>query len=184
VRLATEWRPPSREVKAVAEACRQRVTTIVPAARVILYGSRAREDARPESDYDLLILLPDGTSEADEQAIDESIYALELGKGAIVSTLVFPQQTWSTPLYRSMPSTRPWTARVCSCERRRETDAHCLPDCACRGIPVGEDSTASCQFSGLTRTLDNQRTASQWFVRVQYNCAAIDRLNLDLVIGI
>jgi predicted nucleotidyltransferase len=103
MRPASQWNPPSREVKAIAEACRQRITSIVPRARVILYGSRARDDARPESDYDLLVLLPDEAGEADERAIDEALYALELQKGAVVSTLIFPQATWSTPLYRAMP---------------------------------------------------------------------------------
>lgn len=103
MRRATEWNPESLEIKAIAEACRQRVTSIVADARVILYGSRAREDNRPDADYDLLILLPDAASEADKQAIDEGLYALELETGAVVSTLVFPQGIWSTPLYRAMP---------------------------------------------------------------------------------
>ncbi len=28
---------------------------------VVLFGSRARGDARPDSDYDLLVVMPDGT---------------------------------------------------------------------------------------------------------------------------
>ena len=30
----------------------------VPAQKVILFGSRARVEARPESDYDLLVVVP------------------------------------------------------------------------------------------------------------------------------
>jgi len=100
---ASEWNPASPEVKAIAQACRERIATIVPTARVILYGSRARGDARPDSDYDLLVLLPDGASAADERAIDETLYALELQEGTVVSTVTFPQTTWSTPPYRAMP---------------------------------------------------------------------------------
>lgn len=32
----------------------------VPAQKVILFGSRARGEARPESDYDLLVVVPPG----------------------------------------------------------------------------------------------------------------------------
>jgi predicted nucleotidyltransferase len=103
MRPASQWNPTSREVKAIAEACRQRVTSIVPGARVILYGSRARDDAHPDSDYDLLILLPDTATAAEERAIDETLYALELQEGTVVSTVIFPQATWSTPVYRAMP---------------------------------------------------------------------------------
>lgn len=31
----------------------------VPAKKVILFGSRARGEARPESDYDLLVVVPE-----------------------------------------------------------------------------------------------------------------------------
>jgi predicted nucleotidyltransferase len=103
MRPASEWNPGSPEVKAIAEACRKRITAVVPAARVILYGSRARGDAHSDSDYDLLVLLPEGAGAAEELAIDETLYALELQEGAVVSTVMFPRATWNTPPYRAMP---------------------------------------------------------------------------------
>ncbi|WP_117238223.1 nucleotidyltransferase domain-containing protein [Thermus sediminis] len=34
------------------------ILQVVPAHKIILFGSRARGDARPESDYDLLVVVP------------------------------------------------------------------------------------------------------------------------------
>lgn len=36
----------------------RRLAAAAPGARVILFGSRAREDARPDSDLDLLVIEP------------------------------------------------------------------------------------------------------------------------------
>lgn len=37
----------------------QRILSVHPHARIILFGSRALEAARPDSDFDLLIVAPD-----------------------------------------------------------------------------------------------------------------------------
>ncbi|MEB3302179.1 MAG: nucleotidyltransferase domain-containing protein [Cyanobacteriota bacterium] len=42
--------------RAMATSIRQ----LIPGAEVLLFGSRARGDARPDSDIDLLITAPDG----------------------------------------------------------------------------------------------------------------------------
>lgn len=36
----------------------RRIASVEPRARIILFGSRARGDARPDSDYDLVIIAP------------------------------------------------------------------------------------------------------------------------------
>jgi len=55
----TTWTPPtSAELEAtVAEMVRRIVERFDP-ERVILFGSRARGDARPDSDVDLLVVMP------------------------------------------------------------------------------------------------------------------------------
>ncbi len=45
--------------KALAEIKRALVERIGPDFRLILFGSRARGDAEPDSDVDLLVILPD-----------------------------------------------------------------------------------------------------------------------------
>jgi predicted nucleotidyltransferase len=41
-------------------------------SRIVLFGSRARGDARPDSDIDVLVVMPDGTNRRrTAQAIDE-----------------------------------------------------------------------------------------------------------------
>ena len=41
--------------------CKAAITDILPDAEIILYGSRARGDAHPDSDYDLLVLTDQET---------------------------------------------------------------------------------------------------------------------------
>ncbi|MEI6899668.1 MAG: nucleotidyltransferase domain-containing protein [Bacteroidota bacterium] len=68
---------------------KRRVTSIVPDARIILYGSRARGDEREDSDWDFLVLLDHGTySWKLENLILASIYELELETGEIITSFV------------------------------------------------------------------------------------------------
>lgn len=76
-----------------------------PSARVILYGSEAREEAGPESDIDLLILLDkDKLTLEDETKITYPIYELELQTGVLISPMVLAKKSWEnrqfkTPFY-------------------------------------------------------------------------------------
>ncbi len=44
------------ELRPVVQAIRE----AIPVERIYLFGSRARGDARPDSDYDLLVAVPEG----------------------------------------------------------------------------------------------------------------------------
>jgi predicted nucleotidyltransferase len=79
-----------------------------PEAEVYLYGSRARGDNSPDSDWDLLILVSDKkvTNETEDRFRDR-LFDIELDTGQIISTLIYPKDYWNdkmsiTPLFENV----------------------------------------------------------------------------------
>src|SRR5215213_8416839 len=89
--------------RALLVRARDAVRAVEPEAAVILYGSRARGDAAPDSDWDLLVLV-DGRVDGDrERRIHDRLYDLELETEAIFVALVHSRAEWDGPLYHAMP---------------------------------------------------------------------------------
>jgi len=79
-----------------------------PQAEAYLFGSRARGDNLPDSDWDILILVDDEkvTLETEDKFIDD-LYDLELESGQIISTFIYPKEYWKrnliySPLYKNV----------------------------------------------------------------------------------
>jgi len=86
--------------------CREAIRTIAPRAMVILYGSRARGDAKPDSDYDLLVLLEEKADWVLEDRIRQSLYPLELETGAVLTVTCYGKEDWYSAIYQAMPFVR------------------------------------------------------------------------------
>ena len=66
---------------------RDRIVQRFQPIRLILFGSRARGDARPDSDVDLLVVLPDAPDKrAIAVEIRRTLRDLPVGKDVIVTT--------------------------------------------------------------------------------------------------
>lgn len=100
-------KPASREkrvpasVRPVLQACKRIIREQAPGAEVVLFGSRARGDGAPDSDYDLLVLTDGPLTSAEEDRISDAVYGLELERGVVISLIFFARDYWD--LHRLMP---------------------------------------------------------------------------------
>jgi len=81
-----------REQQAVADF-QERLHRALPGQvdRIILFGSKARGDAHPDSDIDLLVVLQDRTRAAVEAVVEAQLGALDR-TGVFVTPLIYSQQ--------------------------------------------------------------------------------------------
>jgi predicted nucleotidyltransferase len=84
------------------QRCKRAIRTVVPDADVILYGSRARGDAKDDSDYDLLVLVDRPADVALHRQLISRISPLE-EDGAVLTLIVHNRDLWSSNLYKAMP---------------------------------------------------------------------------------
>jgi predicted nucleotidyltransferase len=66
-----------------------------PTAEIYLYGSRARGDNRPDSDWDILVITPRDKITFDyESDLRDPIFDIELESGQIISMIVYSKSDW------------------------------------------------------------------------------------------
>jgi predicted nucleotidyltransferase len=80
-----------------------------PNATVLLYGSRTRGDARPDSDWDILILLDaDKISSAEYDRIAYPLFDLGMEYDTYISPKIYTKSSWEkrnfTIFYKNIES--------------------------------------------------------------------------------
>lgn len=80
---------PSPSLPAELPEVLRRIRAIARPSRVILFGSTARGDARPDSDLDLLVVVPEGTH---RRHMAQTIYRSLLGIETPVDVVVVTEQ--------------------------------------------------------------------------------------------
>ena len=76
---------------------------LFPVARIVLFGSKVRGAAAPESDIDLLVLTRRPLDQRTKAGIVEALYDLQLELGVVVSTLVASVEEWEQGYFRVLP---------------------------------------------------------------------------------
>ncbi|MBR4505454.1 MAG: nucleotidyltransferase domain-containing protein [Bacteroidales bacterium] len=75
-------------------------------ASLWLYGSRARGDARPDSDYDLLILIDKDTLQERDTDVIYDLAELGWDLSAEINTHAYPRGKWNSwsysPFYKNV----------------------------------------------------------------------------------
>lgn len=95
-----------QEKEVILQKVKQILKKAAPDARILLYGSRARGDAQPDSDWDILVILNKQKIESsDYDLISYPIYELGWQEDVMFSVKLFTQAEWmerSFPLFIKM----------------------------------------------------------------------------------
>lgn len=77
----------TRDDAAIARELKRRIEEITEVSKLVVYGSRARGDATPESDMDVYIEVPVLTPEL-RWRISEAAWEVGFDSGIVISTFV------------------------------------------------------------------------------------------------
>jgi uncharacterized protein len=91
----------------ILQSIRDLLNTIAPDAKVILFGSQSRNDAREDSDWDLIILLDKPQIDpSDFDRISYPLYELGWQKKQQFSPKLYTTKDWAkrsfTPFYKNI----------------------------------------------------------------------------------
>jgi predicted nucleotidyltransferase len=103
MKTLSTWRYGTEAEKRLLERCRDIVLAIEPGAEVILYGSHVRGESRPDSDYDIFILVDSPLTRELEDRISFAVYDLEYEADVILSVHIYEKSFFQSPLGRVMP---------------------------------------------------------------------------------
>jgi len=82
--------------KEILKNFREKISQRFPTAQVILFGSRARGDAGPQSDADVVVILKNSPSEEDREFISDSAWEAGYLYGLVIVPVVFSLEEWES----------------------------------------------------------------------------------------
>lgn len=87
----------------VLRRVKKAVRALEPGARIILYGSRARGEAMPDSDWDILVLVDGPVDYGRASRIRHLLYDLEAETNSLLSAIVRGKKEWEEGRLRATP---------------------------------------------------------------------------------
>jgi predicted nucleotidyltransferase len=85
----------------IATRVKESVLRVEPTARIILYGSRARNDFQKESDWDFLILVDGDVDYKRTARIRHELHELEWETGEVLCAIVRSRALWGAPEFQA-----------------------------------------------------------------------------------
>lgn len=77
------------------------ILSVEPKATIILYGSRARGNAAPDSDWDFLILVDGPVDDARRDRLRHQLFPLELEYDLTLTAFLYNRSVWESQRYRA-----------------------------------------------------------------------------------
>lgn len=78
----------------ILETIKAKVLIVVPDARVMLFGSRARGDWHEESDWDILVLTQQEVTSELKKKVHHAVYPIGLDNFVWIDTIVADVNEW------------------------------------------------------------------------------------------
>lgn len=80
--------------KEILTRFRDQVSQRVETNKVILFGSRARGDAGPQSDVDVVVILKNQPSDEEREYISDCAWEAGYPYGIVIVPIVFSEEEW------------------------------------------------------------------------------------------
>lgn len=93
----------SQSEKKALKQLKEKITSMWPQTRFILFGSKAVGGADAESDIDLLITMPCEVTDMIREHIIHLVFEINLELSTNISALILSKKEWESPPYSLLP---------------------------------------------------------------------------------